>query len=212
VQNLTWRQKVRYHFDNLMSKGAPAQIALLLALSITIVIVFAISVQLLTPDDIPKVEGGAEHESFAHVLWRTLMRTIDTGNLGGDNGTWPYLFLMLGATLGGIFVVSAFIGILNTSLETRLAGLRKGRSLVAESGHTVILGFTPKIHTLLHELAEANANQPHACVVVMANEDKVKMDDDIRTHLHRKLKVVTRSGSPTSIDDLAIVNLPAAKS
>jgi hypothetical protein len=212
VQNLTRRQKLRYHFDNLMAKGAPAQIALLLALSLTIVILFALCVQIITPDDIPKVEGGADHESFGHVMWRTLMRTIDTGNLGSDNGTWTYMFLMLGATLGGIFVVSAFIGILNTSLEERLAGLRKGRSLVAEAGHTVILGFTPKIHTLLHELAEANANQPHACVVVMAHKDKVAMDDEIRTRLHKKLKVVTRSGIPTSVDDLAIVNLPSCKS
>ncbi len=208
MQNLTFRQKVRYHFDNIMAKGAPAQVALLLSLSAVLVLVTATVLQAVGLA--PETDG--QPESYGHLIWRSLMRTLDPGNVGGDQGTWTYLFIMLGATFGGIFVVSAFIGIINTSLEERLAGLRKGRSLVAEGGHTVILGFTPKIHTLLHELAEANANQPHACVVVMADRDKVSMDDEIRARLHRRLKVVTRSGVPTSVADLAIVNLPAAKS
>src|SRR5262249_60891147 len=72
--------------------------------------------------------------------------------------------------------------------------------------------FTPQNTTLTTEPAEANANQPHACVVILAEKDKVEMDDEIRARLHRKLKVVTRSGSPTSVVDLAIVNLASAKS
>jgi voltage-gated potassium channel Kch len=207
VQKLSLRQKLRYHFDNVMARGAPAQVGMLFLLSALLVVVTALLLASLAP---PEVDG--QPESFGHMLWRSLMHTIDPGSLGGDNGTWTFLFIMLFGTMGGIFVVSAFIGILNASLGERLANLRKGRSLVAETGHTVILGFTPKIHTLLHELAEANANQPHACVVVLAEKDKVFMDDEIRARLHRKLKVVTRSGSPTSVVDLGIVNLPAAKS
>src|SRR5262249_42390874 len=148
-------------------------------------------------DDLKEADGSPT--SAGHVVWKALMHTIDPGNLGSDNGSWVFLFVLLFGTLGGIFVVSAFIGILNASLAERLANLRKGRSLVAEKGHTVILGYTPKIHTLLHELAEANANQPHACVTILAGKDKVEMDDEIRRRLHRKLKVVTRSGSPTSV-------------
>src|SRR5262249_10312915 len=129
-----------------MARGAPAQVALLLCMTAVLVVVVATALQLigLAPvvDNVP--------ESHRHLVWRSLMHTLDPGNVGGDQGTWTYLFMMLGATMGGIFVVSAFIGIINTSLEERLAGLRKGRSLVAEGGHTVILGFTPKIHTLLH--------------------------------------------------------------
>src|SRR5215470_10038955 len=192
-----------------MARGAPAQVGMLLLVIAVIVLLTATLLFFVAP---PEVSEGVA-DSYGHIVWRSLMHTIDPGNLGGDNEKdWGFLFVMLFATMGGIFVVSAFIGILNTSLEERLANLRKGRSLVAETGHTVILGFTPKIHTLLHELAEANANQPHACVVILAEKDKVEMDDEIRARLHRKLKVVTRSGSPTSVVDLAIVNLAAAKS
>src|SRR5215468_9823771 len=192
-----------------MARGAPAQVGMLLLVIAVIVLLTATLLLFLAP---PEASEGVA-DSYGHIIWRSLMHTIDPGNLGGDNEKdWGFLFVMLFATMGGIFVVSAFIGILNTSLEERLANLRKGRSLVAEGGHTVILGFTPKIHTLLHELAEANANQPHACVVILAEKDKVEMDDEIRARLHRKLKVVTRSGSPTSVVDLAIVNLASAKS
>src|SRR5262245_12646671 len=193
-----------------MARGAPAQIGMLALLSTLLVVATAILLISLAPDDLKEADGSPT--SAGHVVWKALMHTLDPGNLGGDNGSWASLFILLFGTLGGIFVVSAFIGILNASLQERLSNLRKGRSLVAETGHTVILGYTPKIHTLLHELAEANANQPRACVTILAEKDKVIMDDEIRRRLHRKLKVVTRSGSPTSVVDLGIVNLPAAKS
>ncbi|HKA91542.1 MAG TPA: hypothetical protein VKE22_27960 [Haliangiales bacterium] len=202
------RQRLRYRFDNLMARGAGPQIAVLALLSLVIVVITAAVIVLggFAQDD------KGDSPPFIMLVWRSFMHEIDTGNLGGDNGGWPFLLLMLFATLGGIFVLSAFIGILNTFLSERLANLRKGRSLVVENGHTVILGWTPKVHTLLSELAEANANKPKACVVILADVDKATMDDEVRTRLPRKMKVVTRTGDPMSVRDLEIVNLPGAKS
>ena len=37
------------------------------------------------------------------------------------------MFGMLAVTFGGIFIISALIGILNTGLQEKLADLRKGR-------------------------------------------------------------------------------------
>ena len=208
MQKATLRQRLRYRFDNLMARGAAPQIAVLAVLSLIIVVITAVVIVLggFAQDD------KGESPPFIMLVWRSFMHELDPGNVGGDNGGWPFLLLMLFATLGGIFVLSAFIGILNTFLSERLASLRKGRSLVVEKGHTVILGWTPKIHTLLAELAEANANKPRACVVVLANVDKMTMDDEVRTRLPRKMKVVTRTGDPMSVHDLGIVNLPGAKS
>ncbi len=191
-----------------MARGAGPQIAVLALLSVVIVVITAAVILLggFAQDD--KGEGPP----FIMLVWRSFMHELDPGNVGGDNGGWPFLLLMLFATLGGIFVLSAFIGILNTFLSERLANLRKGRSLVVEKGHTVILGWTPKVHTLLSELAEANANKPKACVVILAAIDKATMDDEVRTRLVRKMKVVTRTGDPMSVRDLEIVNLAGSKS
>jgi voltage-gated potassium channel Kch len=210
VRRLTLRQRLRYRFDNLMARGARAQVLMLALLSLALILATAIAVRVagLVPLD---NNGQPAPESFVQNVWRALNRTIDTGNVGGDQGSWPFLVIMMLATFGGIFVVSAFIGIVSAALEKKVESLRKGKSLVAEHRHTVVLGYTPKIHTLLAELAEANANVPHACVVILADRDKVEMDDEIRQRLRKRLKVVTRSGSPMSVADLEIANLSTAK-
>ncbi len=207
---LTFRQRFRYHFDNIMSRGASAQVAMLVLLSIFMIATIALIIHLFQLA--PETDGN--RPGLMSLLWKSALHTIDTGEVNNDTDAagQPYVFMMLLVTLGGLFVVSAFIGIVNTGLTNKLQEMRKGRSLVAEKNHTVILGYTAKVHTLLSELAEANANQPHACVVVLAEKDKVEMDDEIQKRLPRKMKVVTRSGSPTAVADLEIVNLPTAKS
>jgi ion channel POLLUX/CASTOR len=41
---------------------------------------------------------------------------------------------------------------------------------VAERDHTVILGWSPQIFTVLSELIRANENQRRACIAVLADE------------------------------------------
>ena len=67
--------------------------------------------------------------------------------------------MMLFVTLGGIFVVSALIGVLNNGIEDQMARVRKGRSRVLESNHTLVLGWSARIFTILNELMTANENQ-----------------------------------------------------
>ena len=92
-----------------------------------------------------------------NALTLGLMRTLDPGTMGGDEGSRAFLLAMLTVTLGGIFIVSILIGILTTGIEGKLEQLRKGRSFVAETGHTVVLGWSSQIFTLLSELIAANA-------------------------------------------------------
>ncbi len=47
----------------------------------------------------------------------SLMRTLDAGTLGGDDGTIWYLFFMFIITLAGIFIVSILIGLLTSGIE-----------------------------------------------------------------------------------------------
>ena len=109
-----------------------------------------------------------------------LLRTLDPGTMGGDEGHAAFLGAMLAVTLGGIFVISALIGIINTGIEGRLAELRKGRSRVIETGHTVILGWSQQVFTILAELIGANANQRRRQRRRPRRRDKVEMEDEIR--------------------------------
>jgi hypothetical protein len=121
---------------------------------------------------------------------------------------------MLFVTLGGIFVVSALIGVLNNAIEGQMERLRKGRSVVLEANHMLILGWSPQIFTILNELMTANENQSRARIVVLAAKDKVEMEDEIRerVEIKGKTRIICRSGSPIDPTDLEIANPHSAKS
>ena len=130
-----WRRRARYWCDSTMSRGTPALIGWLGLASALLVVVVSALVLLLTPSDV----GG--HGGWAGVLWMSLLRTLDPGTMGGDEGSYLFLALRLLVTVGGVFTVSSFIGVLTTGLEAKIAVLRKGRSRIMERNHTVILGW-----------------------------------------------------------------------
>ncbi|MGE0402624.1 MAG: potassium transporter TrkA [Kofleriaceae bacterium] len=204
-----FRQRARYKFDNVMARGVGAQVLLLALFTLLIVAITILLV--LALDVVPKDESGNRY-SAAMLAWKSLMHTMDPGTLAEDSGSWAYLFVFLFATIGGLFVVSALIGVLNQGFGARLAQLRRGRSVVVEKEHTIILGWGPKVFTLLHELAEANRRKRDACVVILADRDKVEMDDEIAAAMKgQRLRVITRHGSAMSTEDLELVSLHTSK-
>jgi voltage-gated potassium channel Kch len=209
MRKVTYAQRLRYGFDNLMAKGAIAMIGMLALLSLIAVLIFAIITML-----IPEFGPAEGPNGFVESFWRALLRTLDPGTMGGDQGGWPFLLSMLGVTLVGLFIVSALIGVLSTGIDAKLEELRKGRSYVVESNHTLILGWSGQVFTILSELAIANANQKNPRVVILADQDKVEMETAIRDKVPNlgKTRVICRTGNPIDLDDLEIVNPQGARS
>ena len=146
--------------------------------------------------------AGSEQPGFFEAMWLSLMRTLDSGTMGGDEGT-GFRATMLFVTLGGIFIVSSLIGVINSGIEAKLEELRKGRSFVVEKDHTLILGWSPKIFTILSELVQANENRQKPRVVILADKDKVEMEDEIAEKVPDtgKTRIVCRTGSPLDLYD-----------
>src|SRR5215208_7367658 len=153
--------RLRYAFDNTMSKGTIALIGLLATLSALIVVVIAVFVTIvgIAPD-------GGDQLSFPEAIWQSMMRALDSGAVGGDAG-WPFRMSMLLVTVGGIFILSTLIGVLTSGIESKIESLRKGRSHVIEQGHTVILGWSQQIFVVITELIAAGENLPKSCIVIM---------------------------------------------
>ena len=208
MEKITLKERLRYWFDNFMSKGTIALIGGLAVLSLAVILVAA---ALLTVTRF--AQEGSEGLSFGEAAWASLMRTLDSGTMGGDTG-WGFRFVMLGVTLGGVFVISALIGVLNNGLEDRLEELRKGRSRVIESNHTVILGWSQQIFSIISELVAANANQSRSCIVIMGAKDKVEMEEEIQDRVGDmgRTRIVCRHGNPIDLNDLSIASLHAARS
>ena len=201
-------QKCRYEFDTIMSKGPAALIGWLGFLSITVILFAALMIIFfrILPE-------GSEQVGFFEAIWMSLMRTLDPGTMGDDTG-WGFRFTMLFVTLGGIFVISALIGVITTGLDEKLESLRKGRSKVIEKNHTIILGWSEEVFTIISELVEANANQNKSCIVIMGKHDKIEMEDKIREMVEdtKRTKIVCRQGNPNEMANLEIVSLETAKS
>jgi voltage-gated potassium channel Kch len=208
MRKITFGDRLRYWFDNSLSAGTISLIGWLTVITLVIIAVgtFIVSFFDLLPDE--QKEGGV-----AESIWQTAMRSIDAGTVAGDTD-WTLRIVFFLVTLGGIFIVSALIGVLTSGLESKLEDLRKGRSFVVEENHTLILGWSSHIFLVIKELAIANENQRRPRVVILADKDKVEMEDEIRAKVSdlKNTKIVCRSGSPIDLDDLEIVNPHAAKS
>jgi voltage-gated potassium channel Kch len=203
--------RLRYAFDNYMAKGTIALIFGLFVVSLLIIVLVTVAVIISGV-----LRGYAETEGFdfAELFWRSLLRTLDPGTMGGDTGSVPFVLAMLVVTLGGIFIVATLIGVISSGIEGKLDDLRKGRSQILESNHTVILGWSRQVFEIIGEIVLANANQRRAHIVVLAEKDKVEMEDEIRQRVPdtKTTRIVCRSGSPIELADLAIASLQTSRS
>ncbi|HMK07730.1 MAG TPA: hypothetical protein VK449_01745 [Anaerolineales bacterium] len=207
MKKVTLGDRFRYAFDNALGRGPAIQIAWLGLLSVGVVLLAGLVLTLarVAPQDGPPL-------AFHEAVWLSLMRTLDPGTMGGDVG-WGFRIVMLGVTVGGIFVISTFIGVITSGIDGKLSDLRKGRTRVIEEGHTVILGWSDQIYTIVSELVLANANQARASIAVLADRDKVEMEDLLRERVGSTgpTRLVCRRGSPVDMNDLDLVNLGASK-
>jgi voltage-gated potassium channel Kch len=207
MRRITLKDRLRYKFDNVMSRGTLALLG---------VVGLAISLLVLTGGLVMWLSGfrqeGEESRPTIENLWLAAMRALDTGNVGGDTG-WGFRLVALAVTLGGIFVLGAFIAIMATGINARLVELRKGRSFVAETGHTVILGWSQRIFPIVSELVIANSNVKHSAIAILADRDKVRMEDDIHARIKHfgHTRLVCRTGNPSDLSDLSVINLHDCK-
>jgi voltage-gated potassium channel Kch len=209
MRRITLAHRLRYWFDNTVSRGTVALIGWLFAVIVALVLASTLFVY---ATGIAEIQG--HRLGFLKTLWLTLMRTIDPGNVGGDRGSWPFLLSMLAVTAGGILVFSTLIGVIFTGIDNKLSDLRKGRSFVVEREHTIIFGWSPEIFSIIAELATANESRASACIAILAEKDKVEMEDEIRERVGktRNTRIVCRTGDPIDIDDVEIVNPHDARS
>ncbi len=196
--------RARYAFDNLMARGPGAVAAVLGVVFVTLVVLFT-AVLLVV---------GVGPGNPVSALYHVFLHTIDGGgSQDSDTGTL-YTALSLFVTLTGLVIYGTLIGIFVTGMDSRLQRLRKGRSLVLEQEHTLILGWSERVFTIISELVVANESRRRPSVVILAEQDKADMEDAIRENVPvtRNTRVICRTGNPLLAADLDLVSHAEARS
>jgi len=197
--------KLKYSFENSLSKGIGSLIGWLFLLTVIVVLFVTFFVWLF---------NLAVDDSFIEQFWAFLLSTIGADSV--HDKTWLYRLFYILIVFTGIFVTSILISILTQMIHEKVEDLKKGKSKVVEKNHTIILGWSPKIFTIIEELVSTNHDEGNkkSCIVIMSLEDNTKMEDEIRhtiTSLY-STKIVCRTGDSTVKSDLKKLSVEDAKS
>ena len=209
----TFKQKLRYRFDNFMAKGGSSIFTI-------IIIAFLIGYLIIGLIRTVIIAGGAgtgdHHGGFFNQIYIAFLQMTAPGNMNQDINSSPMLKIAtIMAGLFGIILFSALIGFITTSLRAKLDELRKGRSKVIEDDHTLILGWNDqRVVEILRELVLANESEDNPAVVILADKEKEEMDDFLALNLPDtdNTRIVTRSGSTSSQANLKTVSAARCRS
>lgn len=194
-------EKLAYRVDYLMSLSPMVKLLGLFLFSFLLVVVGGVTYGILVG-----------HFDILAGLWKGWIFVADAGAMGDEEGivarTVGVVF-----TIGGLLVFALLLGLVSETLSEKLDDLKKGRSRVVESNHTLILYWEEKIFTLIEEIIEANSNMRRGVIAVLADHEKEWMEEEIRSRIPntRSTVIVVRSGTPTDVNDLHKVNARAAR-
>lgn len=152
--------------------------------------------------------------SYGDALWwsAVTMATVGYGDISPAS-EWGRVVAILTMIVGiGMFsLITAKLAELLFVLRTR--GTRRS---VLERDHTLILGWSPKVFTIVAQLVIANLNRVDPAIVVLAPKDHNDMYDEIRAQVpelaHSNTRLICRTGSPNDPADLHMGRADLARS
>ncbi|KAM5554121.1 ion channel CASTOR-like [Rosa sericea] len=155
---------------------------------------------------------GVKDDSLAECLWLSWTYVADSGN-HTDSEKIGERLVSVSISFGGMLIFAMMLGLVSDAISEKFDSLRKGRSEVVEQNHTLILGWSDKLGSLLNQIAIANESLGGGIVVVMAERDKEEMELDIgkMEFDFKGTSVICRSGSPLILADLKKVSVSKAR-
>ena len=207
ANKVSFFKRLRYNFDNSLSKPGAFVGYVFLAIIILALIMTAVRVLIAA---VAALNTPVDPATYYFVFWESFAKILGIGS----SGVWGAqitntIFWALGIAISG-----AVIGFISAQIIRAVAKLQEGKSAVIESNHTLILGWSNRVFPILSELAIANENVRKPKVVIFASTTRALMDAEIRSRVPGlgKLKVITRNGDPTNPEDLKRANVSSAKS
>ncbi|WP_202221139.1 hypothetical protein [Okeania sp. KiyG1] len=202
----SWQERFQYKFDNFMSRGGFSVFLALVSAFFGAFLVMTV-LRYISEWLFPNTDLESD------LLWDVFVQLIGLRDTG-DEANFSTKTVGVLTIFVGLVLFSSLVAFITQEFESRLTLLKKGKSLVVEKNHTLILGFNDRIVDIITELVIANESESDAVVVILSEQDKEKMDDFLRDKLGdlKTTRVVTRSGTVTNINNLKKVGVKVARS
>lgn len=204
---VTFFQRLRYNFDNSLSKPGAFVGYVFIAIIILAFMMTAVQGAIAA---VAALNEPLDPATYFFRFWESFTKILGIGS----TAAWGAQIINTIYWAIGIAISGAVIGFISAQIIRAVAKLQEGKSSVIESGHTLILGWSNRVFPILSELAIANQNVRKPRVVIFSSTARALMDSEIRSRVPNlgKLKVITRTGDPTNPEDLKRANASSAKS
>ncbi|GGU94165.1 lipoprotein [Streptomyces litmocidini] len=192
-------ERLRYRFDTVLTRGTAVLCGWLALVCLALVV--PISTVLVWTDRHTPASLG----SRIAAVWRNTGQTM---RLGGEVGPPLRVALSVLLALIALIYVSTLVSLITTGLTDHLIALNRGHARILESGHTVVLGWSEQVPTVLSELVAARTGRRRRIVAVLADRDKPAMEEDLRASVGAtgRTRILCRTGRPTDPAALARVS------
>ncbi|WP_239484500.1 NAD-binding lipoprotein [Streptomyces sp. CS081A] len=191
--------RIRYWFDTTLTRGIPALCGWLALGCLALVV--PVSALLVWTDQRAPASLGAR----IAAVWRSTGQTM---RLGGEVGPPLRVVLSVLLALIALLYVSTLVSLITTGLTDRLMALDRGRAAILERGHTVVLGWSEQIPTVVSELVAARTGRRRRVIAVLADKDKSAMEEGLpdTARATGRTRVLCRTGRPADPAALARVS------
>ena len=191
-----------YYTDNALSKGTFNIIFFLVLIILTIVGLLSLVVWSL---------GLNDQALYSNIFSKFIITVIKYYPTSSPYFIYEIINFILFLT--GMFITAGLIGAITTGLSDKLNQLRNSSSIILEKNHTVILGFSSHVISIIKELILANESEKNACVVVLGRTAKDEMYNNVRKNIKdfKNTKIIFREGDRRIKNDLYQLNLNEAK-
>jgi len=202
-------EKFSYWFDNYFSSDPTAKPVVLCVVNFLFMSFFALCFY----------AAGSQDREFVENLWMGFTFAADMAETdhGGPFAYWhQWIFRAMNLTFsfGGAFVFGLVINFLSDFINSKVEGLKLGKSKVIEQEQTVILGWNDRIIPLIDQLTQANESDGGKPIVILAEQDKVWMDEYLNDAIEdrRGSVIVTRGGNRIEVTPLLQIAITYARS
>uniref|UniRef100_A0A7S2PHQ8 Ion channel DMI1 n=1 Tax=Skeletonema marinoi TaxID=267567 RepID=A0A7S2PHQ8_9STRA len=202
-------EMIEYRVEHYFSTSQWAKVALLLTFTFILISMGAVALAFCGDD------------SISGAVWLAWTFVADPGTHADAPEGFLVRFVSFSITVGGMLIFALMIGIISDYIGNKIDELKKGKSRVIESDHSVMLGWTDKSIAIIQQISLANESEGGGTIVVLADAPKEDLEEHLASAMSQErgsalelmgTNVVFRSGNPLEESELQRVSVLTARS